>query len=236
MVEISVIIPAHNEESRIGDTLKAFEFGINTPHEIVVSIDHCTDRTKEIVEEFLKTHPAVRIVENIRHKGFGNAVRAGFEVAQGVFVVPIMADLCDEPNTIDKMYAKLMEGHDVVCGSRYMRGGRKYGGPIIQNIFSRLVSYSLKVFTGIPTWDAANSFKMYRRDFLEKIGHVVNNAGTEYSMYIIFRAYFAGGSIIEIPTTWRGRQTPFLQEFKIFKRTSGYAKAYGEAIKKLWKK
>jgi len=235
-IALSIIIPAYNEESRIGNTLKAFEYGVKTPHEIIVVVDHCTDKTKDIVEQFAKDHLHIRVMENTYDRGFGNAVRTGFEAAQGDAVIPIMADLCDEPCTIDRMHAKLMEGYDVVCGSRYMRGGKKYGGPIIQNIASRFVSYSLKIFTRIPTWDAANAFKMYRRHFLEKIGYAVNNTGTEYSMYIIFRAYFSGGKITEIPTTWRGQPIPFLRELRIFKRTPDYAKAYGEAMRRLRKK
>ena len=78
-----------------------------------------------------------------------------------------MADLSDDLNDINAMY-QLIEKRDfdVVCGSRYMRGGRQIGGPPLKSLISRTAGLSLHFLTGIPTHDATNNFKMYRGSFI----------------------------------------------------------------------
>jgi len=233
-MNLSIIVPAHNEETAIASTLHGLLQQVKTPCEILVVADHCTDRTEQIVADIARSHPTVRLLRNTERKGsFSNAIITGFRKAQGDAVVPFMADACDDPATIDRIKAKMHEGYDVVCGSRYMRGGRKIGGPVLQNLFSRLVSYSLKCVTGIPTWDAANAFKMYRRPFLETIDYDIPDIGTEYSMALLFRAYRAGAKITEIPTIWTWRETPLplSQEWKIFKRLPAYWKGVRDSLR-----
>lgn len=230
-IKLSIIVPAYNEAEVIEKTLSGLEGAVTTPHEIIVVQDHCTDTTPDIVSNFGIMHPNVRLVSNMGNKGFGNAIQSGFRAAHGETVVTVMADLCDDPSTIDRMYNKLVESNsDLVCASRYMRGGRKISGPRIQGALSSLVSRSMRVIIGIPTWDIANSFKLYKKNFLDSINYKIKDAGTDYSMRLAARAYFAGAKITEIPTTWRGKSVSFWQEFKIFKRTKQYAGAYSLAL------
>lgn len=229
-MNVSIIIPAHNEERAIGATLRGLVTGVGTSCEIIVVADHCTDHTEELVESTKTSYP-IHLMRNTRGKGFGNALITGFEQAQGTAVVPVMADTCDDPRTIEQMYRALEREHaDVVCASRYMEDGKKIGGPWLQDKLSRLVCFSLRLFTGIPTSDAANSFKMYRRTFLKMIGFEIESAGTEYSMALLFRAYRAGGKIIEIPTTWRGKTMSASKELYILRRFPGYWKRIREAL------
>lgn len=226
-IKLSIVVPAHNEAGVIEKTLSGLEEAVATPHEIIVVQDHCTDATAEIVGRFGVTHPNVRLIGNADNKGFGNAVQSGLRAARGEAVVIVMADLCDDPATIDKMYEKYArENYDLVCASRYMRGGRKMSGPRIQGALSSLVSHSMRLIIGIPTWDVANSFKLYRKSFLDSINYKIKDAGTDYSMRLASRAYFSGAKIAEVPTVWRGEDIGFWQEFKIFKRTRQYAEAY----------
>ena len=231
---LSIIIPAHNEEQSIATTVLGVVTSVQTPHELIVVADHCSDRTEEIVTGLMTNYPQIRLVRNDKRKGsFSNAVITGFLAATGETVVPVMADNCDNPTTIDRMWQALEERHaDVVCGSRYMKGGHKQGGPILQNILSRIVCYSLRIFTGIPTWDCANSYKIYRREFLQTLQFDIPNAGTEYSLALLFRAYRAGGKITEIPTSWTGEKMPIGEEWKILKRFPGYWYWYNRAMKR----
>lgn len=233
-MKVSVIIPAHNEERLIEATVRGVLSAVKSPAEIIVVADHCSDKTEEIVISIMPTDSRLMLVRNDARKGsFGNALLRGFEAATGDAVVPVMADHCDDPNTIDRMAQAMIEKQaDVVSASRYMKGGSKKGGPKLQNILSRIVCYTLKIFTRIPTWDAANSYKMYRRDFLRSLDYVIENAGTEYSMALLFRAYRKGAKIIEIPTSWQGRRMKAGDEWKILKRFPGYWYWYERAIKR----
>jgi dolichol-phosphate mannosyltransferase len=233
-MKLSIVIPAHNEERSIETTVLGVVHAVKNPCEVIVVADHCSDRTEAIVTEIMKTYPQVQMVRNTKRKGsFSNSVITGLKAATGDLVVPVMADICDDPKTIDRMAAAMQERNaDVVCGSRYIKGGKKQGGPVLQNILSRVVCYSLKILTGVPTWDCANSYKMYRRSFLLTLPFDIADVGTEYSMALLFRAYKAGGKITEIPTSWKGRPMPIGDEWKILKRFPGYWYWYNRAIKR----
>ena len=231
---VSVVIPAHNEEQAIGSTLESVLSGVASPFEIIVVADHCTDRTEAIVATFAKKNSHIRLLRNERARGFSNAVITGFQHAQGEFVVPLMADACDDPRTINPMREALERpGVDVVCGSRYMKGGRKTGGPFLQDLCSRIVCYSLRFFARVPTWDATNAFKMYRREFLLRISYDMPAMGTEYSLALLIRARAHGGRIIEVPTTWVWRELkPSLaQEIRVLRRFPGYWPWYRRALR-----
>ena len=221
------MIQAHNEDAVIGKTIVAIEKQVAIDYEIVVVDDHSSDNTSGEVKALIEKFPNIRLVENDRERGFANALTKGFSVSNSEFVIPVMADLCDDPLTINEMYIKAVKGYDIVCGSRYMKGGTKLGGPPIQAFFSRFVGRSLKYIIGIPTSDASNSFKLYRKKVLDSIKS--KSKGFEISMEITLRAYFAGYSITEVPTVWKGREIG-KSKFYIFKVAPNYIKLYLWAV------
>jgi glycosyltransferase involved in cell wall biosynthesis len=229
-ISISVVIPAHNEAVRIGQTLCGLLTHVATPQEIIVVLDHCTDATEQIVAAVRKAAPNITVLQNTKDKGFANTLTTGFLAAKGEAIIPVMADGCDDPKTVDLLWKTLEKGADVAVASRYMRGGKKRGGPMLQNILSRCVSYSLHLITGIPTWDAANSYKMYRKDLLLSLLPHAKSLGTEFSMELLFRAYRNSARIVEIPTEWHGRKTRLLHEWKILKRFPKYWPQYHKAL------
>lgn len=226
-MKISIVIPAHNEEDVIGSTLRSIEENVSCEYEIIVVNDHSTDGTAELVREFAKKIANIRLIDNDWERGFAGALKKGFSVSDSKLVIPVMADSCDDPLTINEMHAKAIEGYDIVCGSRYMRGGTKLGGPPIQTFFSRFVGRSLKYLIGIPTSDVSNSFKLYRRKVLDSVN--IMSKGFEISMEIPLKAYFAGYSITEVPTVWKGREIG-KSKFYLFKVAPNYIKLYLWAI------
>lgn len=230
-MNFSIIIPAHNEESSIKDTISSIEKVVSAAYEIVVVDDHSSDRTADIVEDLVSSYKNIRLVRNNDEAGFANALRAGFASAESDIVIPVMADLCDDPDTIEEMYKKAQEGFDIVCGSRYMKDGRKIGGPLIKTFFSRFVGLSLRALIGIPTQDISNSFKLYRKEIIENIKDI-EAKGFEISVELPLKAYFLGYKITELPTVWVNRKTGN-SKFKIFKQGPRYLRLYLWAI---WKK
>ncbi|MCM8808904.1 MAG: glycosyltransferase family 2 protein [Candidatus Omnitrophica bacterium] len=229
---LSIIIPARNEQENIKNTIESLSQHLNPEEiEIIVVNDHSEDKTEDIVLELCKKYPFLRIVRNEKKPGFANALKTGFENAKGEFILPIMADGCDQPETIEKMVNKAKEGYDLVCGSRYTKGGGKIGGPKIQSFFSRFVGVSLYYLIGIPTKDTPNAFKMYRRNILNSLN--LKSDGFSISMEICLKFYFLGYKIYEVPTIWYGRKKG-KSKFKLSK-TLPYVKLYIWAILKKWK-
>jgi dolichol-phosphate mannosyltransferase len=225
-IPLTIIIPAKHETETIIPTLKSLATHVRTPHGIIViNVSDTKDKTANLVRRYAKTHPDVRLIRKIHpHGTFGMALSLGFHAVKSGAVVPFMADACDNPKDIDCMYATLLEGWDVVSASRYMHGGLKIGGPAIQSFFSYLVCASLHLFTGVPTSDISNAFKMYKTAIIKKI-HIPPESGVEASMMILLQAYFSGARIKEIPTIWTGR-TSGESKFKLFERAPRYLKIY----------
>ncbi|MDD5556187.1 MAG: glycosyltransferase family 2 protein [bacterium] len=224
---LSVVIPALNEQDIVADTIDEIERTLAIPHEVVVVDDHSRDRTPEILRACGAKYPNVRHVANRYPQGFPRALKCGWESAAAPVVVIVMADLSDEVATIPRMYEKIREGFDVVCGSRNMRGGGKTGGNLLQNFFSRLVGMTMRYVIGIPTHDVSNAFKMYRRDVLE--GMRIESRAFDVSMEMTLRAFYGGRRITEVPTVWTGRRKG-KSKLRILKVAPGYIRLYILAI------
>lgn len=226
-MKISIIIPAHNEEYSLPLTVRGLEDALNIEHELIIVNDHSLDKTADVLKALSWQFPAVKPADNMRQRGFANAIRTGFEMSKAEYVVCVMADLCDEPAAIIRMLDKINQGFDIVCGSRYSQGGKKVGGPRLKTFFSKVFGFSLFFFIGIPTRDIANSFKMYRRDILEKIK--IDSKGFEISVEVPLKAFFAGYKIAEVPTTWIDRKEG-RSKFNLYKTGPAYFKLYAWAL------
>jgi dolichol-phosphate mannosyltransferase len=227
---LTIIIPARNEELTLIKTLDRLMKQVIVPTRYIVVSDQSTDKTVSNVKRYILKHKNVELIEtSAKQTGFANALKLGFKKAKTAYVLPVMADLCDDPQTINKLYKKIIEGYDIVAGSRYMSGGQKLGGPWMQGLLSKLVCLSIQKITSIPTHDSSNSFKMYRRTILNRL-IIDSGLGFEVSMSLTLQAYFAGLRITELPTTWRGR-TEGKSKFKFLQRFPRYVSIYMWAIK-----
>jgi len=222
-MKLSIVIPAYNEEENIAEVLKKVKSSLDISFELIVVNDHSSDDTARIVENLAKEFKDIKLVENKFEKGFANALKTGFQNAQGDLVLPLMADLCDDLNTIPLMLEKIGEGYDVVCGSRYLKGGARLGGSKFKAALSGFGGVSLNFLLGIPTHDIPNAFKMYRKNVLD--GMDIMAKGFEISMEIPLKAFYSGFKITEVPTVWKER-TKGKSNFKVFKLLPSYARLY----------
>lgn len=226
--KLSIIIPAKNEEQSILQTLESLKKHVQIPSEIIVVNDHSTDDTDIAVKKYSNKNRNVLVINTKEKYGFSNAIKKGIKKSSTGVVVIVMADLCDDPITINRMYKLITEKWDIVCGSRYSKNGKKIGGPKIQNFFSALVCKSLFYIIGLPTKDASNSFKMFRKYIFKSVNYK-DNFGVEASLDLIIRAHFKGFKITEIPTIWHGRVLG-QSKFKLIERSPKYIKIYLRAI------
>lgn len=207
--QISIVCPVYHEQDNIRRVLNGVSKYVQTPHELMVIYDTPDDPTCTVVEQYIKRHGAtnIRLVQNNQGsgRGFMNALKTGFFSAKCDAVVVMMADLCDDPHDVDVMYRLFKdEGADVVAASRYIKGGRQIGSPLVKRTLSRLAGLSLYYLRRVPTHDITNNFKLYRRQLLHDL--LPDNAsGFEIAMAITLRAHNSGYKIREVPTTWKDR-------------------------------
>ena len=228
-MKLSIIVPAHNEEDNIVDVIDQIERSVNLPYELVVVNDHSTDRTQQLVEELSKKYNNISLIENKLENGFANAIRTGFSASRGDVFIPVMADLCDDLSTIKELFAKIEQGYDVACASRYIKQGGRLGGSRLKGTLSSFAGWSLYYLLGIPTHDIANAFKMYRKEVIKSVD--IKSQGFEISMEIPLKAYYSGFKIAEVPTLWKER-TKGKSSFHIFKLLPAYFKLYIWALYK----
>ena len=204
---LALVCPVYNEAENAGPLLEAIARDVTVPCELTFVYDQDSDTTIPQIEARRSGYPIpIRLVRNRYGGGVLNAIRTGIdENLRADAIAVIMADLSDRLTDLNIMYDLVRrERYDVVCGSRYMRGGRQSGGPFVKRTLSRLAGLSLHVLTGIPTHDATNNFKMYSTAFLSRTT-IESSAGFEVALELTTKAYAAGYRIAEVPTIWTDR-------------------------------
>ncbi len=203
--ELSVVLPVYNEGENVVPTLEAVERALaGVAHETFVFYDFDEDPTVPVVKRLQATLPSVRPLRNDLGRGVLNAIKAGFGAASAPHVLVTMADASDDPDDIPAMLELARQGADVVAGSRYMPGGRQYGGPLIKRTLSRIAGLSLHWIGGMPIHDPTNNFKIYSRRLLDSV-EIESTAGFELATELTAKAYLKGMKLAEVPTTWRDR-------------------------------
>lgn len=227
--ELSIVIPVYNEGEAVEPVLRALTASVTTPHELIVVWDFDGDTTRPVVERLAAELPALRGLRNDIGRGVLNAMRAGIAAARGDHVLISMADGSDEPHVVDPMVRLARDGADVVSASRYMRGGRQVGGPLVKRTLSRLAGLSLHWVGGVATHDPTNNFKLYSRRFLDSVT-IESRAGFELALELTVKATLAGRRVAEVPTTWRDR-TAGQSNFRLRKWLPQYLRWYLVAMR-----
>jgi glycosyltransferase involved in cell wall biosynthesis len=227
--DIDFVMPVYNEGIQIGRALEEIYNQVPLAKRVLVVYDFDLDNTVPVVRELAPSFPGVTLVKNTIGRGVLNAVRSGIAATTADIVIITMADLCDDLATVPLMVGLIRDqGYDIVCASRYMRGGRQIGGPPLKRFLSRTAGLSLHWLTGLPTHDATNAFRAYRRQVLLETP-IESEGGFEYSLEITAKAYAAGRRITEVPTTWRDRSAG-QSRFKLWAWLRHYFRWYWYAL------
>ncbi|MGL1886386.1 MAG: glycosyltransferase family 2 protein [Reichenbachiella sp.] len=202
--EISLIIPVYNEHQTIVELLDELEEKVSSSYNAFIIFDHDDDSTLTRRMEIHDKFENINFIKNTYGPGVIGAFKTGFDAADSKYIVPIMADLSDMPESINSMYAKIQEGYDLVVASRYMKGGRKIGGPRIKYYLSRLSNSLLYNLTDLPLHDITNAFIMYKKEVIKTI-QIESTGGFEITMEIIAKSYEKNMKMTEVPTINRDR-------------------------------
>ena len=202
--ELTIVLPVYNEPDNIGPTLRRLAAAVHLPAETLVVYDFDADTTVPVVRGLQAELPDVRLLRNDLGRGVLNAMKAGIAAARGEYVLITMADGSDEVELTERMVGLARGGADVVAASRYMKGGRQEGGPLLKRTLSRLAGLSLHWVGRLPIHDATNNFKLYRRSFLQSVT-IESKGGFELAIELSVKAALDGRRLAELPTTWRDR-------------------------------
>jgi dolichol-phosphate mannosyltransferase len=223
-----IITPVFNEGDNFPELYKEVKRHIKTPHKLVVVYDFDKDNTVPVVKRYQKKDKDLILHKNTIGRGALNALLSGFKYVKSGPVLVIMADLSDDLRIVDKMYDLYLKGAAVVCGSRYMKGGKQIGGPLLKRTLSHLAGVSLYWIRRFPTHDVTNNFKLYDKNFIDSI-KIESKGGFEIAMEITVKAFKKGQAIKEVPSTWRDR-TAGEANFQLWKWLPSYLRWYFYAL------
>ena len=226
---LTVVIPVYNEGANFPGLWAEMTEHLDFPFTALMAYDFDGDDTLPVAQQIINQgETRLRLVKNSYGRGVVGAIRTGFDAAPPGPVLVVMADLSDDLTRVRKMLELYRRGSHIVVGSRYMRGGRLIGGPWFKQMLSRLSGLTLCWFRGVPTHDATNAFKIYDRTMLSDIS-IESKGGFELSLEITVKAFLAGYTISETPSTWRDR-TAGTSRFRLWQWLPHYLKWYLRAF------
>ena len=140
--ELDILIPVYNEDEIIIGTIKNILSVVKSDYRILICYDYEEDPTLKIIKKNFPNNAKILFIKNFS-KGFNAAIISGFRNSLAQATIIFMADDHINHNIIDLCYEKFNEGYDVVCPSRFIKGGKMIGNPILKALLTRLVSFFL---------------------------------------------------------------------------------------------
>lgn len=198
-LEVSVFLPVYNEEDNIDrlnvkltDALEA----LGRSYEVIYIDDGSTDGSLARLRDIAARDARVRVISLRRNYGQTAAMSAGIDYARGSVLIPMDADLQNDPADIGRLLDKLDEGYDVVSGWRKDRKDKW----LTRRLPSRLANTLISKLSGVDLHDYGCSLKAYRREVLAGV-----KLYGEMHRFIPIYAGWVGARVTEIPVTHHAR-------------------------------
>ena len=212
-IELSIVLPCLNEERTVGKCVAQAKSFLETQKikgEVIVADNGSTDCSAEMAES------NGAIVIHVDHKGYGNALRGGFEAARGQFIIMGDADESYDLMNLMPFVEKLREGYDLVMGNRFKGGIKKGAMPWHHKyIGNPILSFVGQLFFKTPAKDFHCGLRGFTKDAIEKMN--LQTTGMEFASEIVIKSSILGMKVCEVPTTLspdgRDRQ-PHLRSFR----------------------
>lgn len=205
-MKLSIIVPAYNEEERLGPMLEDYEPYFASRYgdgvEIVVVVNGSRDRTPQVAEDFAKRHPQVRAIVEPRAIGKGGAVILGLRAARGDLVGFVDADDATRPAAFDELVAKIGDAGAIIA-SRYLPGAQvSPRQPLKRRIASRVFNGLVRLFFGLRITDTQCGAKLLTREAVQAILPHLGVTRWAFDVDLLFQLRRLGFRIVEIPTVW----------------------------------
>jgi glycosyltransferase involved in cell wall biosynthesis len=201
---LSIIIPAHNEETRLPASLeKVLAFLRSQPYEaeIIIVENGSHDRTPAIARDAAEHHAEVRWIQEAQ-AGKGLAVRSGMLAAKGEYRFICDADLSMPIDEAVHFLPPHAEKYDVAIASREVPGAIRYNEPAYRHWIGRVFNWLVRVITLPGLQDTQCGFKCFRAEVAEDLFPHQTIHGWTFDVEILFLAMRRGYHVIEIPIPW----------------------------------
>ena len=202
---LSVVIPFYNEAARLPQTLVLVcRYLREQPWtwEIILVDDGSTDNTADSINNLVDGHH-IRLLSHAVNRGKGAAVRTGVLAARGDLVFFTDADLSTPIFELPKLLQAIDDGADIAIGSRALdRTLIEVSQPWHRQIIGQLGNWLIRKMLGVPFYDTQCGFKIFRRQYINKLFGDLFLTGWSFDFGVIYRAYRNGLMIKEVPVRW----------------------------------
>jgi len=208
--KLSIVIPAYNESrtiTRVLDKIMEVKLPYDTQKEIIIIDDCSTDRTGEVIEEYVCKSGSghIHYLRNEKNSGKGFGIRKGIQAATGDFVIIQDADLEYDPRDYARLLEPALEGvADVVYGSRLMSSSPRRILFFWHSIGNHFLTYLCNAFSNLNLTDMETGYKLFRREIISSITLRENRFGFEPEVTIKI-ARIPGIRIFEVGISYYGR-------------------------------
>jgi len=203
-VELSIVIPAYNEEDRLPGTLESvltYLAGQPLSFEILAVDDGSTDRTVELAKRLAAEEERVRVIREA-HRGKGAAVRSGALAAVGQKVIFCDADLSHAVEELTRLPG-LLNGAQVAIASREIEGSNRVDEPFYRHLMGRGFNLIVRVLAVPTVQDTQCGLKCFTRQAARELLSRQTVEGFGFDVELLFLARKLGYRIVEVPVTWR---------------------------------
>ena len=204
--DLSIVIPAFNEEARLGRTLEdylAYCRRGNRQVEVIVVDDGSLDRTSQVVNGFSLEHPEVRLIRLAENQGKGQAVRSGVVNARGRRILFADADGATPLSELERLEAAIEAGAHVAIGSRALQDGRvKVKARLYRRAIGRIFHGIVELLTVPGVKDTQCGFKLFRGDVAHDLFSRMRVRGFSFDVEVLMMAQRRGYTIAEVPVNW----------------------------------
>jgi len=215
MDKVSIIIPAYNEEKRIGNTLKSYGNFFNKlkrdkklDYELLIVINNTKDNTENIVKQHQKINKNIKFI-NFKQGGKGFAIIEGFKDAlkkKNNLIGFVDADMATSPDAFYDLI-KNINGFDGIIASRYIKGSKVNPKQSLARIFvSRMFNFLIRSLFLMPFADTQCGAKLFKRKTIENITYELGMTQWAFDVELLYLIRKAGFNIKEHPTTWADKE------------------------------
>lgn len=201
---LSIIIPAHNEENRLPETLgQMFGFLAKQTYsaEVVVVENGSSDRTYDIARGFARQNQNLQVIQN-DWRGKGLAIQRGVKEAKGEYVFLCDADLSMPVEEISKFLPPQLQDVDVAIGSREAPGAVRYNEPYYRHFTGRVFNTLIRLLVLPTLQDTQCGFKCIRAEVALDIFRYQTLTGWAFDVELLYIARHHRYKIVEIPIDW----------------------------------
>ncbi|GAC1308840.1 MAG: hypothetical protein NVSMB21_14680 [Vulcanimicrobiaceae bacterium] len=201
----SLIIPAHDEASRIGDSLADY-LDTFADSEVILVLNGCTDDTEMVAFRTAAGRTNLRLIHIDHPVGKGGAVRAGFLTARAEIVGYVDADGATSAREIRRLFEMVGADVDAVIGSRWSRDSDvTVAQPWLRRFTSRTFNACVRVLFGLRFSDTQCGAKAFKIDAVREIADSLEVSNFAFDIDLLYALNRAGRNVVETPTRWSDR-------------------------------